>query len=117
MVFGEGGGFVGQWSGHTIRADGSVFAWSGPVAGANMDSLGVLDPDTLNLIWERVGEIGFFTLTMEESGNITAFVRIHANEQDARASWIPGVESIEPPRNEVEAFYRQTRTILRTTFR
>ncbi len=42
MVFGEGGGFVGQWSGHTIRADGSVFAWSGPVAGANMDSLGVL---------------------------------------------------------------------------
>ena len=109
MMLGEGGGFSGQWSGYTIRADGSVFAWQGPVAGVNLDSIGVLEPDSLRRIWQRVKDIGFFSQSMEEAGNITAFVRITADSMEARASWIPGVEAIQPPRHEVEALYRRTR--------
>ncbi|HUF07939.1 MAG TPA: hypothetical protein VMO47_01375 [Rhodothermales bacterium] len=117
MTFGEGGGFGGGWYGHTIRADGSVFAWRGPVAGANLDSLGILDPDTLGRLWQHIEEIGFFSDSVDESGNITAFVRITGDGQEARSSWIPGVESIEPPRNATEALYRRTRATINRLFR
>lgn len=112
MVFGEGGGFTGQWTGHTIRANGAVYSWQGPVAGSNADSTGELRADSLLRIWADLQEIGFFSDSLNESGNMVAFVRVTAGNQRNRVAWIPGVEGIQPPRFPVEALYRRTRTLV-----
>ena len=111
MVFGEGGGMTGSWSGYTITPNGLVKRWDGPVAGSNEQPAGTLQTSEIVAIWRDIVETEFFDYEIDERGEITAFVRVTADSIEHSVAWIPGVENIEPPRNPVEELYRRTRTI------
>ena len=113
--FGEGGGFTGAWSGYTIRADGTVLAWEAVAAERGEDSVGVLANQDLADLWQEAQAPGFFEQTMDESGNMTASMRIRADGQEHTVRWVPGLASMEPPKTPVEAFYREIWTLAEKT--
>lgn len=106
---GEGGGFSGQWNGFAIEADGSLVAWSGPVAESNSLPVGTLTPAQMTTIWRDLTQTDFYSQEMDERGEMTAFIRVNADSVEHRVSWIPRAEGIESAQHPVEALYWRTR--------
>jgi hypothetical protein len=107
VVFGEGGGFVGTWRGFTIEADGSLWRWSGPVAEAAAERVGMLSKHEMRAVWNWIEEASFFEAEGGEPSNLTAVIRVRANDREHRVTWSPGVEAVEPPLSETDALYRK----------
>jgi hypothetical protein len=57
IVFGEGGGFSGLWSGYSIHADDTVYLWKGRSFGENPIFAGTLPHDSLESLWQVIQEL------------------------------------------------------------
>jgi len=64
--------------------------WEGHLAEADPCSVATLADSTLNAVWEELEEEGFLTLTADEQGDLTRFIRLQANGRSHRVAWIPG---------------------------
>ncbi|MFH1844779.1 MAG: hypothetical protein ABIF77_16435 [bacterium] len=89
IVFGEGGGFTGMWTGHTVAADGTVSKWHGKVAEENPEPVGRLSPDQRAALWARLIEADFVSIQSTEVGNLTRFIKVVAAGKTHEVSWIP----------------------------
>jgi len=96
ILFGEGGGATGRWTGHVIEADGSVFDWQGMELGANREAAGALDLDDLGVLLARITESGFYDTQQNERGNLTRLVRITSQGETHEVSWVPQMDLSGP---------------------
>ena len=94
IVFGEGGGFTGAWSGFTLHADGNVLHWQGKSAEAEPRSVGRLKLEEVAALWQEIGAQEFFALAEGEPGNLTRFVRVTAAGRTHETRWVPGGEGV-----------------------
>ena len=113
IVFGQGGGFTGLWNGFTIRANGSVLAWSGPIQNENSEVIGTLHSEQIQALWGQIKEADYFNQESRESGNMTTFMEITADSIVHRTSWIPHLEGIEEPTSPLEILYFSARALAR----
>ena len=87
IQFGEGGGFTGMWQGYTIKANGDILSWQGRTYGENPESVGTLSQEDVQTIWREVQQASFFSQTLSETGNMTAIMRVTANDKRHEVSW------------------------------
>jgi len=110
VVFGQGGGFTGLYSGHVVRSDGVVFRWSQmPGQEERREEVGRVPPDSLRpffrqlLSWEQQG------LQVSGAGNMTAFVELRQGQKRYRLQWGLG----EDVPAGVREFYAELLSFLR----
>ena len=87
IVFGEGGGFTGRWSGHTVESDRSVSSWEGVRIEENSTAAGQLSEEHRSLLWQQLVETKFFETKMQEKGNMTRLIRVTANGETHEVTW------------------------------
>ena len=112
LVCGQGGGFTGLWDGFTVQADGQVFSWSGRMAEENLTPAGKLDSEKVNALSSRLEQLGFFSMRLEEYGNMTAIIDLTSGGQQHRVSWPPkigGLDTFTP----IDSFYVECISTLR----
>ena len=107
--FGQGGGFSGLWQGYTIRPDGTVWQWSGAVAGRDEEPAGQLSVAQMDALWQRVEASDFFDQDTRVVGNMTAFIEVQAGGRTHRGSWIPRV--LGDPETPLEQLYAYSRKL------
>ena len=96
ILFGEGGGATGRWTGHVIEADGSVFDWQGMELGANREEAGSMKAEDLGVLLARITESGFYDTQQNERGNLTRLVRITSKGETHEVSWVPQMDLSGP---------------------
>lgn len=111
MVFGQGGGFAGLWSGYVIDADGRVAAWKGPVTREDTTDIGTLTPEAVAALWQQVQEAEYFVQKRTETGNMTSYIEVTAEGVTHRTSWVTRVEMTKPPPSPLEKLYDYSRAL------
>lgn len=103
LRIGSGGGFAGLDQGYTVAGDGSVQQWIRPAAGAErVEGRGIVPPDSLHALWERLQAARALALEASETGNLTRFLEITAGGRTNRLSWPDG----QPPSADLGALYQ-----------
>jgi hypothetical protein len=98
LAFGEGGGFTGQWSGHSIRPDGAVIRWHGRAAEENARPIGRLSEERRRALWREIQRLDFFHAASEPQGDLARIVRVTANGTTHEVAWTPrAAPPGEPP--------------------
>lgn len=110
MVFGQGGGFAGLWSGYVIHADGTVQTWQGPVTREDTTTAGMLPSEDIAALWNEVQENNYFDQDAQEAGNMTSFIELTANGTTHRTSWVIRVEKATPA-TPLERLYDYSRML------
>ena len=110
IVFGEGGGVTGQWQGYTISADGVVSNWQGRAPGDNAQDAGKLSSKQMRQLWEQVHQTGALTDSTRQHGNMTAFMKITANDSTHEISWVPGV-GVKTSAASVQQLFQQCQSL------
>jgi len=113
VTFGRGGGFTGQWSGYTIRASGSVSAWSGPIQEENAEVVGMLTAEQMQALWHEIQSVDYFSLERRETGNMTAYMEVAADSVVHRSTWIPDFMADENERSPLEKLYSYALSLAR----
>lgn len=93
VVFGVGGGAIGQWAGYTIQPNGELISWRGAFAEINPSPAGQLDETALRSIWNEVGKAGFFEQDVRDHGEYEHFIRVTAEGKTHETSWVPMTRS------------------------
>ena len=96
IVFGEGGGVTGRWTGHAIDAEGREFGWDGMEVGANQSEQGTLSTAALGALLARIEESGFYADEQAERGNLTRMVRITRDGETHEVTWVPQLDLSDP---------------------
>jgi hypothetical protein len=94
IVFGEGGGFSGLWSGYSIHADDTVYEWKGRSFGENPVYAGTLLHDSLEALWHGVLELRL----LEHQSSVIRANYVHALAVSADGSehmfaWEPSMST------------------------
>ncbi len=87
IVFGEGGGFSGQWQGYTIEPDGAILQWQGRAAGAKPSPAGMLNESAFDHLWNEIHDRDILQTTGTAPGNMTRFISITSGQETHRISW------------------------------
>lgn len=88
LLFGEGGGFTGQWTGFVLETDGRVATWHGRDAeSSSRTPIGTATTEEQNRLWTVLKKAGFFTREINEPGNMTRSVRVETAADTSMWSW------------------------------
>lgn len=89
LAFGEGGGFTGQWLGHTIRPDGVVLRWRGRAAEENGQPVGRISEERRRALWLEIQRLDIFAAASDTQGDLVRIVKVTANGKTYTAAWTP----------------------------
>jgi hypothetical protein len=109
LSFGEGGGFTGQWLGHTIRPDGVVLQWRGRAAEENGQPVGRLAEEKRRALWLDIQRLGVFNAASDKRGDLVRIVKVTANGKTYTVAWTPKAAppGEAPARTPVVEFYER----------
>ena len=117
IMFGQGGGFTGRWSGYTIEADGTLLKWDGRYAEDGAKPIAQLTPEQMGSLWQCVNDHNFFDRIREEYGNQTAIMRVTAEADTHRVSWKPVVRESKYPLTPLDSLYFQVHELIAETLK
>jgi hypothetical protein len=94
IVFGEGGGFSGLWSGYTILAGDTVFSWKGKSFGENPTFAGTLPHDSLESLWQVIQELQLLERPSNViRANYVQALAVSAHGADHMFAWEPSMSA------------------------
>ena len=113
IVFGEGGGISGTWTGHTITGNGTVSSWSGRGARENEREAGRLPSDTMCVLWDAAGTLAA-TPPADPTGSLVRYLSVTRGDSTRTYTWRPrlGMGQATPPYQE---FYDRCSAAIRTS--
>lgn len=88
IVFGEGGGISGAWTGYTIAGNGAVSSWTGRGAHENEREAGRLPSDTMCVLWDAARSLAAQP-QIDSSGSIVRYLSVTAGDSTRTYTWRP----------------------------
>ena len=88
IVFGEGGGISGTWTGHTITGDGAVLSWNGRGARENEREVGRLPSDTMCVLWDAAKALTA-AQNVDSSGSLVRYLSVTTGDSTRKHTWRP----------------------------
>jgi len=94
IVFGEGGGFSGLWSGYAIHTGDTVFQWKGKSFGENPVFAGTLPHDSLEALWQVMRELRLLECPSNViRANYVQALAVTADSSEHMFAWEPSMSA------------------------
>ena len=88
IVFGEGGGISGAWTGYTIAGNGAVSSWTGRGARENEREAGRLPSDTMCVLWDAARSLTAQP-QIDSSGSLVRTLNVTTGDSTRTYTWRP----------------------------